>query len=540
MGCQALAHRGPVAVRRLAVPIYRCRPSPAASSGCRRRRSSAPRCGGPRGVPRRAAGAVVVRRDADGSRRRRAAGGVERPHPRPRVRRAGLAARPAGGAGLRQLGGPAGLPARSRRLGAGAADRRAAASPAGLPVRGPGARARRRPRSGGSGRRTTTAAISRATWSRCRSTARADAVREMVGGSDFLAAPRPSPDGRRVAWLAWDHPRMPWDGTELRVGALGRGRHRRAGDRPCSAARPSRCCSRSGRTRTTLYAVTDRTGWWNLHRLARRRRRARSRCARAAEEFGDPLWQLGSTTYGLLGDGRLLVRHGTDTDRARRARPGHRHADRPAAAVHLLAAAARPSPAGRSPAVAAGPRDGTGGGPGGRRRPARRCRCARRCADPAGPGLPAGAAGGHGARPRRAGRARVRLPAALAGRRGAGGRAAAVRGLRARRADQRTRRRCSTWRRRTSPAAASAWWTSTTAARPATGGPTGSGCAGSGAWSTWRTASPRREALVARRARRRLAARDPRRVGRRLDHARRAHRHRRLRRRHVATTAWPS
>ena len=44
--------------------------------------------------------------------------------------------------------------------------------------------------------------------------------RTIVEGHDFFAAPRISPDGSRLAWLAWDHPRMPWDGTELWVGDL--------------------------------------------------------------------------------------------------------------------------------------------------------------------------------------------------------------------------------------------------------------------------------------------------------------------------------
>jgi len=37
----------------------------------------------------------------------------------------------------------------------------------------------------------------------------------VAGGHDFFSAPRFSPDGSRLAWLSWDHPRMPWDGTEL-------------------------------------------------------------------------------------------------------------------------------------------------------------------------------------------------------------------------------------------------------------------------------------------------------------------------------------
>ncbi|MFL6130794.1 MAG: prolyl oligopeptidase family serine peptidase [Mycobacteriales bacterium] len=137
-------------------------------------------------------------------------------------------------------------------------------------------------------------------------------LRGLVGGSDFLASPRPSPDGTRVAWLAWDHPRMPWDGTELRVGTF----------RPDGTV-DSVATVLGGPAESvlqpewadadTLYAVTDRTGWWNLHRIRLSGGGPEPLCPRA-EEFGHPLWQLGQATYGLLGDGRLLVRHGTDTD----------------------------------------------------------------------------------------------------------------------------------------------------------------------------------------------------------------------------------
>ena len=55
------------------------------------------------------------------------------------------------------------------------------------------------------------------------------AIRELVSGADFFAFPTLSPDGSRLAWICWNHPRMPWDGTELRVaqitdGVPGRGR----------------------------------------------------------------------------------------------------------------------------------------------------------------------------------------------------------------------------------------------------------------------------------------------------------------------------
>ena len=137
-------------------------------------------------------------------------------------------------------------------------------------------------------------------------------VRELVGGSDFLASPRPSPDGRRVAWIAWDHPRMPWDGTELRVGELGPDGTVTAtttllGGESESVLQPEWA------DEDTLYALSDRSGWWNLYRLPAAGGTPEPLCPRA-EEFGAPLWILGQRTYAPLGDGRLAITHGTDTD----------------------------------------------------------------------------------------------------------------------------------------------------------------------------------------------------------------------------------
>ena len=44
--------------------------------------------------------------------------------------------------------------------------------------------------------------------------------RVIVGGRDFYAAPRVSPDGARLCFLAWNLPWMPWDGCELHVADL--------------------------------------------------------------------------------------------------------------------------------------------------------------------------------------------------------------------------------------------------------------------------------------------------------------------------------
>ncbi|MGC9671348.1 S9 family peptidase [Planosporangium sp. 12N6] len=135
-------------------------------------------------------------------------------------------------------------------------------------------------------------------------------VREVAGGSDFVAFPRLSPDGSHLAWIAWDHPRMPWDGTELRLARLDAGVATSVrvllGGPEESVLQPEWADER------TLYAVSDRSGWWNLYRVGIDSGEVRPLCVRE-EEFGFPLWLLGRQSYAPLGDGRLAVLHGTGT-----------------------------------------------------------------------------------------------------------------------------------------------------------------------------------------------------------------------------------
>ncbi|MEU8714979.1 prolyl oligopeptidase family serine peptidase [Streptomyces sp. NPDC048663] len=129
------------------------------------------------------------------------------------------------------------------------------------------------------------------------------AVRELTGEHHrFVTGPRLSPDGRRAAWLAWDHPRMPWDGTELLVGEVGddgtlKGARTVAGGPEESIAQVE--WAKDGRL---LYA-SDRGGWWNLYRDGT------PLCPRE-EEFAGPLWKLGQRWFAPLDSGLIAVVHG--------------------------------------------------------------------------------------------------------------------------------------------------------------------------------------------------------------------------------------
>jgi dipeptidyl aminopeptidase/acylaminoacyl peptidase len=133
------------------------------------------------------------------------------------------------------------------------------------------------------------------------------AIRELVTGADFFAFPTPSPDGRRLAWICWNHPRMPWDGTELRVaviehGVPGPGRLVKGGMQE-SVLAPL------WRDAASLYVVTDWPGWWNVYQVGLLGQPAQALYP-AEEEFAGPLWQLGARPYAALADGRLAVLHG--------------------------------------------------------------------------------------------------------------------------------------------------------------------------------------------------------------------------------------
>ena len=137
-------------------------------------------------------------------------------------------------------------------------------------------------------------------------------IRSVVAGSNFLAYPRVSPDGSRLAWIAWDHPRMPWDGTELRVAPL---RDGRAAEWIVAAGSPTESVLQpEWADAATLYAISDRTGYWNLYAVPAAGGEPRPLCPRDAD-FGGPLWSLGSAWYRVLADGTLLTVRtlGTDT-----------------------------------------------------------------------------------------------------------------------------------------------------------------------------------------------------------------------------------
>jgi dipeptidyl aminopeptidase/acylaminoacyl peptidase len=125
-------------------------------------------------------------------------------------------------------------------------------------------------------------------------------------GHDFYSTPRFSLDGSQLSWLAWRHPNMPWDGTELWLadvaggGALSNARRFAGGDDE-SIYQPG--WGPDGR----LYFVSDREGWWRPYRSSRSTFEAVLNNPPAEAEFGRPQWAFGTATWVFVSSSRMLA-----------------------------------------------------------------------------------------------------------------------------------------------------------------------------------------------------------------------------------------
>ncbi|MFG3496923.1 prolyl oligopeptidase family serine peptidase [Streptomyces sp. NPDC047928] len=138
------------------------------------------------------------------------------------------------------------------------------------------------------------------------------AVRELTDDRHrFVTGPRVSPDGRQAAWIAWDHPRMPWDGTVAMVGDITR-TGPFTGVTQVVGGPDESICQVDWAADGSLLFVSDRTGWWELHRVrpGDTGTSGTGLCAGRAEEFGGPLWKIGLKWFQPLDSGLVAVIHG--------------------------------------------------------------------------------------------------------------------------------------------------------------------------------------------------------------------------------------
>ena len=131
----------------------------------------------------------------------------------------------------------------------------------------------------------------------------------LVAGADFYMQPVWHPRGDRLAWIEWDHPQMPWDGTRLVVGHIARGRDGRprlrdrtplAGDLDTAVSQP--CFSPDGRH---LVYASDQRGYSNL--WCYNLQSGATRClTEDAHDIAGPAWAQGNRHCAFSADSKTL------------------------------------------------------------------------------------------------------------------------------------------------------------------------------------------------------------------------------------------
>jgi dipeptidyl aminopeptidase/acylaminoacyl peptidase len=126
---------------------------------------------------------------------------------------------------------------------------------------------------------------------------------ELAAGNDFYMAPRLSPDGSRLAWIAWNHPLMPWNGTELWLADVSADGTLHTPRRIAGSASES-LCQPAWSPEGVLCVVSDRSGWWNLYRVDGD---ALQPVGAMQAEFGQPAWVFAQSLYGFSGKHHVVA-----------------------------------------------------------------------------------------------------------------------------------------------------------------------------------------------------------------------------------------
>jgi len=134
----------------------------------------------------------------------------------------------------------------------------------------------------------------------------------LATGKDFYAHPRVSPDGKKVAYVSWNHPNMPWDSTELRVATIEKSTSANTSDHELVAGSDgdTSILQPMWHPQTgALYYISDESGYYNIYRAG-----TKEPLIPMDRDFGGsaPGWRLGQQAFGFLHDGRLYATYGKD------------------------------------------------------------------------------------------------------------------------------------------------------------------------------------------------------------------------------------
>ncbi|HLX63783.1 MAG TPA: prolyl oligopeptidase family serine peptidase [Planctomycetota bacterium] len=135
--------------------------------------------------------------------------------------------------------------------------------------------------------------------------------KKIAEGHDFYMQPRWSADGTRVAWVAWDHPNMPWDSTELYLADVEltdlelpslKNVRGIAGEKEIATFQPE--FSPDG---NWLSYLSDEGGWFNFYLYDLNQSTTRCLTDERGAQLGTPAWNQGQRMYGWTNDSTHII-----------------------------------------------------------------------------------------------------------------------------------------------------------------------------------------------------------------------------------------
>ena len=128
-------------------------------------------------------------------------------------------------------------------------------------------------------------------------------ITTLVSGADFFTSPRVNASGTKLAWISWNHPNMPWYGTELWLADIN-----------ADGSLSNKTLVAGGKTESIiqpewspddqLYFISDRSGWWNIFHFSANAKV--EQVMKAEVECGVPHLYFGHTTYGFASGDRII------------------------------------------------------------------------------------------------------------------------------------------------------------------------------------------------------------------------------------------
>lgn len=131
-------------------------------------------------------------------------------------------------------------------------------------------------------------------------------IRTLDSSSHFYSHLRISSDGAKLAWVCWEHPQMPWDGTEIKTAVINAGELSEV--KVVAGGLEESCLGPEWGKSGELYFISDQSGWWNLwsiDSLGNKRH-----IIKDESEWGFPMWILGYRFIQVLEDGRIFSSRG--------------------------------------------------------------------------------------------------------------------------------------------------------------------------------------------------------------------------------------